>query len=101
MLRPERRVYPDRVSRQHPDVGRYLLPLCAWTGLVCLLLVAFDGIPDTEQLTGILIAAGLLITGIGPCADRLSKRTVAVSLSPPSAYLAFLLRSPPAASSLD
>ena len=94
-------MFLDRVSRQQMDVGRCLRALGAWAGLICLLLVAFDDIPDTEQLTGILIAAGLLTTGIGPCADRLSKRTVAVSLSPPSAYLAFLLRSPPAASSLD
>ena len=93
-------MYLDRVSQQHLGVGRWLLALCTWAGLICLLLVAFDGIPDTEQLAGILVAA-LLMTGVDPCADRPSTRTVAVFLSPPSAYLAFLLRSPPAAASLD
>ena len=101
-LRPERYVYLDRISQpQWAVVTRCLLALCAWTGLICLLLVAVDGIPDTEQLAGILVAALLLVTGIEPSGDRRSKRTVAVSLSPPSAYLAFLLRSPPAAFSLD
>ncbi len=95
-------MYLDRVSQQQQlDVGRCLQALCAWAGLICLLLVAFDGIPDTEQLAGILIAAALSITGIDPCAQRLGKRAVAISLSAPSSYLAFLLRSPPAASSLD
>jgi len=95
-------VYTDRISQQQGAVGtRCFLALCAWTGLICLLLVAFDGIPDTEQLAGILVAALLLVTGIEPSDHRRSTRTVAVSLSPPSAYLAFLLRSPPAASSLD
>jgi hypothetical protein len=101
-LRPERPVDVDRISQQQSAVGtRCLLVFCAWIGLIGLLLVAFDGIPDTEQLTGILIAAALLVIGLEPSADRRSKRAVAVSLSPPSAYLAFLLRSPPAASSLD
>jgi len=69
--------------------------------LVCLLLIAFDGIPDAEQFTGVLVVASLWITGIEPSAGPRSARNVAVSLSPPSAYLAFLFRSPPAASSLD
>src|SRR4029453_4950602 len=43
----------------------------------------------------------LWITGIEPSAGPRSKRNVAVSLSPPSAYLAFLFRSPPAPPSLD
>jgi len=73
----------------------------AWVGLVCLLLIAFDGIPDTEQFTGILAAASLSIKGIERCGGPRSNRSVAVSLSPPSAYLAFLFRSPPAISSLD
>jgi hypothetical protein len=72
----------------------------AWAGLVCLLLVAFDGIPDVEQFTGILVAS-LFIGGIQPSAGRRSKCDISVSLSPPSAYLAFLFRSPPATSSLD
>jgi hypothetical protein len=100
-LRPEPRVYLDRISQQRLAVGGRCLPaLCAWSGLICLLLIACDGIPDTEQLAGILVAA-LLIAGIEACFDRHSNRSVAVSLCPPSAYLAFLLRSPPAASSLD
>jgi len=95
-------LYVDRISQQQSAVGtRSVLALCAWIGLIGLLLVAVDGIPDTEQLAGILIAVALLVTGLEPSADRRSKRTVAVSLSPPSAYLAFLFRSPPAASSVD
>jgi len=95
-------LYVDRISQQQSAVGtRCVLALCAWIGLIGLLLVAFDGIPDTEQLAGILIAVALLVTGLEPSTDRRSKRTVAVSLSPPSAYLAFLFRSPPAASSVD
>jgi hypothetical protein len=73
----------------------------AWAGVVCLLLVAFDGIPDVEQFTGILVTASLLISGIQPSVGRRSKCDISVSLSPPSAYLAFLFRSPPATSSLD
>ena len=73
----------------------------AWVGLVCLLLIAFDGIPDAEQFTGIILVAAISMTGIQRSAGPRSKRTTAVSLSPPFAYLAFLLRSPPAASSLD
>jgi len=72
----------------------------AWAGVVCLLLVAFDGIPDVEQFTGILVTASLLISGIQPSVGRRSKCDISVSLSPPSAYLAFLFRSPPT-SSLD
>src|SRR5215831_1582908 len=72
----------------------------AWVGLVCLLLVAFDGIPDAEQFSGILVVAGLSIAGIERSADLRRQRNVAVSLSPLFAYLAFLLRSPPAASAL-
>jgi len=75
--------------------------LFAWAGLVCLLLVAFDGIPDVEQFTGILVVASLFIGGIQPSAGRRSKCDISVSLSPPSAYLAFLFRSPPPTSSLD
>ena len=90
-----------RISKQWAVGTRRLPALCAWVGLIGLLLVAFDGIPDTEELAGILVVAASLITGLEPSADRRSKSTVAVSLSPPSAYLAFLLRSPPAASSLD
>ena len=89
----------DRITAQSLAVGgRWLLDLSAWTGLLCLLLIAFDGIPDTEQFAGILVVAPLLIAGIDPAAGRRSNRTVGVSLSPPSAYLAFLLRSPPATS---
>lgn len=73
----------------------------AWVGLVCLLSVAFDGIPDVEQFAGILVAASLVPGGIEASARRRSTRNVAASLSPPSAYLAFLFRSPPATSSLD
>jgi len=73
----------------------------AWVGLVCLLLIAVDGIPDAEQFTAVLIAAQLLIGQIEPSDGPRRKRNVAVSLSPPFAYLAFLLRSPPAISSLD
>ena len=78
--------------------GRRVLALSAWTGLVCLLLIAIDGIPDTEQFTGALVVAPLLITGADPSAGSLVSHTVAVSLSAPSAYLAFLFRSPPASS---
>ena len=69
------------------------LALFAWTGLVCLLLFAVDGIPDTEQFAGILVVAHLLAIGIDPSAD--SRGSLSVSLSAPSAYLASLLRSPP------
>ena len=72
----------------------------AWVSLVCLLLIAFDGIPDAEQFTGILAVAALAIAGIEPSAGPSSKRTVAFSLSPAFAYLAFLLRSPPEIPSL-
>ena len=72
--------------------------LIAWAGLVCLLLIAVDGIPDAEQFTGALVSAPLLTTGIDPAADSRVSHTVAVSLSAPSAYLAFLFRSPPASS---
>jgi len=74
------------------------LALSAWTGLICLLLIAIDGIPDTEQFDGILVVAPLLTTGTDPSADSRGSQTVAVSLSAPSAYLAFLFRSPPATS---
>jgi hypothetical protein len=70
--------------------------LVAWAGLVCLLLVAVDGIPDVEQFTGALGATPLPTTGTDPSADSRVSHTVAVSLSAPSAYLAFLFRSPPA-----
>jgi len=70
----------------------------AWVGLVCLLLIAFDGIPDAEQFTGTLVVAALSMAGIEPSAGRRS--SVARALSPTFAYLAFLLRSPPAIPSL-
>jgi hypothetical protein len=63
--------------------GRSVLALSAWTGLVCLLLIAIDGIPDTEQFTGALVVAPLLTTGIDPAADSRVSHTVAVSLSAP------------------
>jgi len=73
----------------------------AWAALVRLLLIAFDGIPDAEQFTGILVVGSLWIAGIEPSAGPRSTHKVAVSLSTPSAYLAFLFRSPPAATSPD
>jgi hypothetical protein len=78
--------------------GRSVAALFAWTGLVCLLLIAADGIPDTEQFDGALVAVALLPTGTEPSADSQVNHTVAVSRSAPSAYLAFLFRSPPASS---
>jgi hypothetical protein len=72
--------------------------LFAWAGLVCLLLIAADGIPDTEQFSGALVAAPLLATGTDPAAGSRVSHAVSVSLSAPSAYLALLFRSPPAAS---
>jgi hypothetical protein len=86
----------DRISESRPAIGgRGLLALSAWTGLVCLLLIAVDGIPDTEQFTGDLVVAPLT-TGDDPSADSRVSHAVAVSLSAPSAYLAMLFRSPPA-----
>ena len=76
--------------------NRRLLALSAWTGLVCLLLVAADGIPDTEQFTGSLVVGVLPTTGTEPSADSRLRHTVAASRAVPSAYLALLFRSPPA-----
>jgi hypothetical protein len=54
-------VYLDRISQPQWAVGtRCLLALCAWTGLIGLTAGCVDGIPDTEQLAGILVAAALL-----------------------------------------
>ena len=78
--------------------GRSVGALFAWTGLVCLLLVAADGIPDTEQFAGTLVVGSLLTTGTDPSADSRVNHTRAISRSAPSAYLASLLRSPPASS---
>jgi hypothetical protein len=78
--------------------GRSVVALFAWTGLVCLLLVAADGIPDTEQFDGVLVVGPILTTGTDPSADSRGTHTVAVSRSAPSAYLAMLFRSPPASS---
>jgi len=78
--------------------GRSVLALSAWTGLVCLLLIAADGVPDTEQFTGALVDTALLRIGTDPSADSRVHYVIAVSLSAPSAYLASLLRSPPASS---
>jgi len=76
--------------------NRRVLALSAWTGLVCLLLIAADGIPDTEQFTGALVVGVRLTTGTEPSADSRLRHTVAASRAVPSAYLALLFRSPPA-----
>lgn len=81
--------------------GWSVAPLFAWIGVVCLLLVAADGIPDTEQFAGALVVVALLTTRIDPSADPRVNQTVAISRSAPSAYLAFLFRSPPASSQMS
>jgi len=83
------------------NLGVDRVAVFAWAALVRLLLIAFDGIPDAEQFTGILVVGSLWIAGIEPSAGPRSTHKVAVSLSTPSAYLAFLFRSPPAATSPD
>jgi len=75
-----------------------IVRLAAWTGLLFLLLIAIDGIPDTEQFDGTLVIARFPTIVIDPSPDSRASHTVATSLSTPSAYLAFLFRSPPATS---
>jgi len=81
--------------------NRRVLALSAWAGLVCLLLVAADGIPDTEQFTGVLVAGILLATDTEPSADSRLRHAVAASRAVPAAYLALLFRSPPASDDRD
>jgi len=81
--------------------NRRVLTLSAWAGLVCLLLVAADGIPDTEQFTGAFVDGVPLTIGTELSADSRLRHTVAVSRAVPSAYLALLFRSPPASHDRD
>ena len=74
---------------------RFFLVLFSWSGFACLLLFAIDGIPDTEQFDGILVATSLPLAGNNLPLDSPISDSVAASISALSIYLAFLLRSPP------
>jgi len=76
--------------------GWSLRALAAWAGLVCLLIVVTDSIPDTEQFEGALVEALPAATSGDATADLPISRTVAGSLADRAAYLALLFRSPPA-----
>src|SRR5206468_4092283 len=82
-------------SRLRPMTRRFFLVLFTWSGVACLLLLASDGIPDTEQFDGIPVASFLLSAGNNLSLDSPISDSVAASVSAVSVYLSFLLRSPP------
>ena len=87
----------DLSSELHHSVNVRSLPaLAAWAGLVCLLNLVSDSIPDTEQFEGALVEALPAATSGDATADLPISRTVAGSLAERAAYLALLFRSPPA-----
>jgi hypothetical protein len=87
----------DLGSELHLAVNVRSLPaLAAWAGLVCLLIVVSDGIPDTEQFESALGEDLPPATSGDATADSRISHTVAGSLAVPAAYLALLFRSPPA-----
>ena len=83
-------------SRLRRMTRRFFLVLFSWSGVDCLLLLASDGIPDTEQFDGIPVAAASLPSaGNNLPLDSPMSDSIAASISALSVYLAFLLRSPP------
>jgi len=74
---------------------RSLPALAAWAGLICLLIVVSDSIPDTEQFEGALVEALSPATSGDATADLRISHPVAGLLAAPAAYLALLFRSPP------